>query len=49
MTAGNAAFWDDLAEDLKDPEFLRSYVVESVRIATVNTLVNALDDARAIQ
>jgi DNA-binding phage protein len=39
-------FWADLAEDLKDPEFLREYVVESARIATVDRMVNALDDAR---
>ncbi|GIF19591.1 DNA-binding phage protein [Actinoplanes tereljensis] len=46
MTIGSNAFWDDLAEDLKDPEFLRAYVVESVRIATIDAVVNALDDAR---
>lgn len=40
------AFWDDLAKDLEDPEFLREYVVESVRIATIDRVVNALDDAR---
>ncbi|GAA2574814.1 hypothetical protein GCM10010435_58250 [Winogradskya consettensis] len=40
------AFWDDLAEDLKDPDFLRTYVVESVRIATVDRIINQLDDAR---
>lgn len=39
-------FWDDLARDLEDPEFLREYVVESVRIATIDRIVNALDDAR---
>jgi transcriptional regulator with XRE-family HTH domain len=41
-----SAFWDDLAEDLKDPEFLRTYVVESIRIATVDRIMNQLDDAR---
>lgn len=40
------AFWDDLARDLEDPEFLREYVVESVRIATIDRLVNDLDEAR---
>lgn len=40
------AFWEDLARDLQDPEFLREYVVESVRIATIDWIVNALDDAR---
>lgn len=39
-------FWDDLARDLEDPEFLREYVVESVRIATIDAVVNALDEAR---
>jgi len=41
-----SAFWDDLARDLEDPEFLREYVVESVRIATIDQVVNAIDDAR---
>ncbi|MCZ3389263.1 MAG: helix-turn-helix transcriptional regulator [Actinomycetia bacterium] len=39
-------FWDDLARDLESPEFLRDYVVESMRIATVDSIVNAIDDAR---
>ncbi|SNY38814.1 helix-turn-helix domain-containing protein [Paractinoplanes atraurantiacus] len=47
MTTGDGAFWDDLVEDLKDPDFLRAYVVESVRIATIDNVVNALDEARA--
>lgn len=41
-----SAFWDDLARDLEDPEFLREYVVESMRIATIDGVVNAIDDAR---
>ncbi len=41
-----SVFWDDLAQDLKDPEFLREFLVESVRIATVDDVVNALDEAR---
>ena len=43
---GTSAFWDDLARDLEDPEFLREFVVESVRIATIDKVINALDDAR---
>ena len=39
-------FWDDLVADLADPAFLREYVRESVRIATVDAIMNALDDAR---
>jgi transcriptional regulator with XRE-family HTH domain len=41
-----SAFWDDLATDLEDPEFLRHYVVESMRIATIDRLVSELDEAR---
>ena len=44
--SANKAFWNDLARDLKDPEFLREYIVESMRIATVDAIVNELDDAR---
>jgi transcriptional regulator with XRE-family HTH domain len=42
----SGVFWDDLARDLEDPEFLRDYITESVRIATVDSIINALDDAR---
>jgi transcriptional regulator with XRE-family HTH domain len=38
-------FWDDLAEDLDDPEFLREYIVESVRVATIDQVMNTLLDA----
>lgn len=41
-----SAFWDDLARDLEDPEFLREYVVESMRIATIDQVVSAIDHAR---
>src|ERR1700691_1515211 len=44
MTATPSQFWDDLATDLEDPEFLREYVRESVRIATIDDLVNELDE-----
>jgi len=47
MGAGRSVFWDDLASDLEDPEFLREYVAESVRIATIDRIVNQLDTARA--
>ncbi len=46
MDAGHSAFWDDLTEDLKDPQFLRDYVAESIRIATIDRIVNELDAAR---
>ena len=46
MGTSKSVFWDDLARDLEDPEFLREYVVESVRISTIDQVVNALNDAR---
>lgn len=42
----HTAFWDDLARDLEDPEFLREYIVESMRIATIDNVVTAIDEAR---
>jgi DNA-binding phage protein len=41
-----SVFWDDLAKDLQDPEFAREYIVESVRIATIDAVINSLDQAR---
>jgi transcriptional regulator with XRE-family HTH domain len=46
MDAGRSVFWDDLARDLKDPRFLREYVAQSIRIATIDRIVNELDGAR---
>jgi DNA-binding phage protein len=46
MSNAPTTYWDDLVEDLKDPEFLRAYVTESLRVETVDRLVNDLDDAR---
>jgi len=40
------AFWDDLARDLEDPEILREYIVESMRMATIDSVINGLDEAR---
>ena len=46
MAAEHSVFWDDLAEDLKDPQFLREYVAQSARIATIDRIVSELDAAR---
>lgn len=43
-----STFWDDLVRDLEDPDFLREYVAESVRIATIDRMVNELDAARQV-
>lgn len=47
MTAvtSTSAFWDDLARDLEDPEFLREFAAESMRIATIDEVVTAGDAA----
>jgi transcriptional regulator with XRE-family HTH domain len=42
-------FWDDLARDLEDPTFARQYAIEAARIATIDAVVNSLDDARAAE
>ncbi len=42
----NSVFWEDLMQDLEDPEFLRTYVLESIRIKSVDSIVNGLNDAR---
>jgi DNA-binding phage protein len=46
MTTAPTTYWDDLVEDLKDPEFLRSYITESLRVSTIDQLVHDLDEAR---
>lgn len=42
-------FWSDLESDLEDPEYARAYAAESARIATIDAIVNALNDAAATQ
>lgn len=46
MSTAATAYWDDLVEDLQDPEFLRAYITESLRTETIDRLVNDLDEAR---
>jgi hypothetical protein len=36
------AFWDDLARDLEDRRFRKAYVRASLRVASVDLLVNTL-------
>ena len=42
----SAVFWADLHEDLQDPEFRRAFVLETMRIAATDDIVNAFDEAR---
>jgi DNA-binding phage protein len=46
MSTAPTQYWDDLVDDLEDPEFLRAYITESLRVETVDRLVNDLDNAR---
>jgi len=46
MAIKQSVFWDDLAKDLEDPEYLRLFLLESVRLTTLNTIINQLDEAR---
>jgi DNA-binding phage protein len=39
-------FWDELAVDMLDPEFQREFELESLRIATIDSIIGALDAAR---
>lgn len=47
ITKTDGAFWDDLAEDLQDPEFRHHYLLESTRIAAVDRIIDELDQVRA--
>jgi DNA-binding phage protein len=46
MDMTDSVFWADLANDLQDPTFLREYLAESVRIASIDAIINTLNDAR---
>ena len=39
-------FWTDLNSDLESPEFAREFALQSVRIATIDAIINQLDEAR---
>lgn len=39
-----SAFWDDLARDLEDPKFLRTFEDESAQIAATDRAVNEAAD-----
>ena len=41
-----SVFWDDLAKGMQDPAFAREYIIESIRVATVDAIINSLDEAR---
>lgn len=47
MPIKKKVFWDDLAQELEDPEQLRLFLLESIRISTLDSLINQLDEARS--
>lgn len=40
-----SAYWDDVAKDMEDPEYLREYITESVRVRAIDDIVNSLTTA----
>lgn len=42
-----SAFWDDHTHDLQDPEYAREFAVESIRVDTIDRIINGIDDQRA--
>lgn len=42
----SAEFWNDLNSDLQSPEFAREFALQSIRIATIDAIINQLDQAR---
>jgi transcriptional regulator with XRE-family HTH domain len=46
MMVSRSLFWDDLERKLENPEFLRAYVIESIRISTVDAILGQLDEVR---
>lgn len=46
VTERRSVFWDDLEADLQDEGFRREYLLESLRVQTIDSIVNALDEAR---
>jgi DNA-binding XRE family transcriptional regulator len=49
MSAAENVFWDDLAEDLENPELRHHYILESERIAAIDAIINQLDEVRTEQ
>jgi transcriptional regulator with XRE-family HTH domain len=39
-------FWDNLAQEMEDPEFRREFFLERLRISTIDDLIGNLDEAR---
>lgn len=46
MSEPHSLFWDDLAEDLTDPGYRAEYIRQTLRIETIDRIVDELDEAR---
>lgn len=46
MAIRKNVFWDNLAKETEDPEYLRQILLESIRISTIDSVVNQLEEAR---
>jgi len=49
MTDEKGLFWQDLDRDLENPQFRAEFLLQSIRIATFDRLINELNDARLEQ
>jgi ribosome-binding protein aMBF1 (putative translation factor) len=45
----HSAFWDDHQASMTDPEYRHHFILESRRIAAIDSIVNGLDEIRAQQ
>jgi hypothetical protein len=46
MSKFKSVFWDDLENDLKDPEFSAMFYLERERIQMIDKIINQLDELR---
>jgi hypothetical protein len=46
MKKATTVFWDELTEELKDPQFAALFYLETERIQMIDSIINQLDDLR---
>ena len=39
-------FWEDHAQDMLDPDYRREYIINGALVATIDAILNELDEAR---
>lgn len=45
----HSEFWSDLDSDWQSPTFAREFALQSARVATIDAIINQLDEARESQ